>query len=95
MRAVWNGVTIARSDETIVVEGNHYFPLESVNPTVLHTSPMKSLCPWKGLASYYHVEANGELNANAAWTYRHPYPWIRKIKNRVAFWNGVQVVHDR
>jgi uncharacterized protein (DUF427 family) len=55
---------------------------------------MKSLCPWKGLASYYHVEAEGERNPNAAWTYRHPYPWIHKIKNRVAFWNGVAVVPD-
>ena len=53
-----------------------------------------SLCPWKGLASYYHLEAGGERNPNAAWTYRHPYPWIRKIKNRVAFWNGVDVVPD-
>ncbi|HUY59398.1 MAG TPA: DUF427 domain-containing protein [Solirubrobacteraceae bacterium] len=91
MRAIWNGVTIAESDDTIVVEGNHYFPLESVEPGVLHRSAMKSVCPWKGLASYYHVEVGGERNRNAAWAYRHPYPWIRKIKNRVAFWNGVDV----
>jgi uncharacterized protein (DUF427 family) len=94
MRAIWNGITIARSDETIVVEGNHYFPLESVDPGVLRPSRMKSLCPWKGLASYYHVETDGEHNPYAAWTYRHPYPWIRKTKNHVAFWNGVEVVPD-
>jgi uncharacterized protein (DUF427 family) len=94
MRAVYNGVTIARSDDTIVVEGNHYFPIDSVEPNALHASPMKSLCPWKGLASYYHVELDGDRNSNAAWTYRHPYPWIRKIKNRVAFWGGIEVVPD-
>ena len=94
MRAIWNGITIAASDDAIVVEGNHYFPLDSVDPNVLHTSRMKSLCPWKGPASYYHLEAGGERNPNGAWTYRHPYPWIRKIKNRVAFWNGVRVVPD-
>jgi uncharacterized protein (DUF427 family) len=94
MRAVWNGVTIARSDETIVVEGNHYFPCGSVDQDVLRRSRMKSLCPWKGLASYYHVEAGGERSPNAAWTYRHPCPWIRKIKNHVAFWNCVQVLRD-
>jgi uncharacterized protein (DUF427 family) len=94
MRAVWNRVTIARSDDTIVVEGNHYFPLESVAADVLHASRMKSLCPWKGLASYYHVDAGGSRNANAAWTYRHPYPWIRKIRNHVAFWGGVEISPD-
>jgi uncharacterized protein (DUF427 family) len=94
MRAVYNGVTIAQSDDTIVVEGNHYFPLESVDSNTLSRSRMKSLCPWKGLASYYHVEVRGDRSPNAAWTYRHPYPWIRKIKNHVAFWNGVAVRPD-
>lgn len=94
MRAVWNGVTIAQSDDTIVVEGNHYFPLQSVDPNLLSESRMKSVCPWKGVASYYHVEVDGERNTDAAWTYRRPYPWIRKIKNRVAFWGGVEVVED-
>ena len=94
MRAIYNGVTIAQSDDTILVEGNHYFPLENVERDVLRQSRMKSLCPWKGMASYYHVEAGGERSQNAAWTYRHPYPWIRKIKNHVAFWNGVQVAPD-
>jgi uncharacterized protein (DUF427 family) len=94
MRAVWNGVTIARSDETVVVEGNHYFPEHSVDPAVLRRSWMRSLCPWKGLASYYHVEVDGRRSPNAAWTYRHPYPWVRRIKDRIAFWGGVEVVPD-
>ncbi len=94
MKAIWNGVTIAQSDDTLLVEGNHYFPLESVDPNVLHESAMKSLCPWKGLASYYHVEVGAVRNPSAAWTYRHPYPWIRKIKNRVAFWSGVEIVPE-
>jgi len=94
MRAIWNGTTIAQSDDTIVVEGNHYFPLESVDPTVLRRGRMKSVCPWKGLASYYDLELGEQRNPNAAWTYRHPYPWIRKIRNRVAFWAGVEVVPD-
>ena len=94
MKAIFNGITIAQSDDTIVVEDNHYFPLESVDPDVLRTSRMKSLCPWKGLASYYHVEADGVRSPDAAWTYRHPYPWIRKIKNRIAFWNGIEVLPD-
>jgi len=94
MRAIWNGVTVAQSDETIIIEGNHYFPAESVDHEAMRRSPMKSLCPWKGLASYYHVDAGGQRSTNAAWTYRHPYPWIRKIKNRVAFWNGIEIVPD-
>lgn len=92
MKAIWNGVTIAESEDTLIVEGNHYFPLESVHPNVLHKSAMKTLCPWKGLASYYHVEVGENRNPSAAFTYRHPYPWIRKIKNRVAFWSGVEIV---
>ncbi len=94
MKAVWNGVTIAESEDTVVVEGNHYFPLQSIWDDALRASRMKSLCPWKGLASYYHVDAAGLQSPNAAWSYRHPYPWIRKIKNRVAFWNGVKVTPD-
>lgn len=91
MRAVWNGVTLAESDETVVVEGNHYFPPESVNRDRLSSSAMRSVCPWKGIARYYSVEAGGDRNRNAAWTYSHPFPWIRKIRDHVAFWNGVEV----
>ncbi|CAN5213304.1 DUF427 domain-containing protein [soil metagenome] len=91
MKAVWNGMIVAESEDTIVVEGNHYFPPESVNESLLEKTKARSLCPWKGMASYYTVAADGEANQNAAWTYRQPFPWIRKIRNHVAFWNGVEV----
>jgi len=92
MRAILNGVTIAESDDTIVIEGNHYFPVESVDQRWLQPSWMRSVCPWKGVAAYYHVQAaGGARDVNAAWTYRHPLPWIRKIKDRVAFWGAVEV----
>ena len=94
MRAIWNGITIAASDDAIVVEGNHYFPLDSVDPNVLHTSRMKSLCPWKGPASYYHLEAGARTQPEWRLDIPTPWAWIRKIKNRVAFWNGVRVVPD-
>ena len=91
MKAVWNGVVLAESDNTKVVEGNHYFPPESVDHRYLKRSAMRSLCVWKGLASYYTIEAGGKSNRHGAWTYRHPFPWIRKIRNHVAFWRGVDV----
>jgi uncharacterized protein (DUF427 family) len=91
MKAVWNGAVLAESDETVLVEGNHYFPPESVDDRYLKRSWMRSLCLWKGIAGYYTVEVDGERNRNAAWTYRHPFPWIRKIRNHVAFWGGVEV----
>jgi len=91
VKAVWNGVMLAESEETIVVEGNHYFPPESVDFSHLKPSSMRSPCFWKGLASYYTVDAGGERNRDAAWTYHHPLPWIRKIRDHVAFWNEVEV----
>ena len=91
MRAIWNGATLAESDETIVVEGNHYFPPESVDRRYLRPSRMRSLCFWKGIASYYTVEVDGERNRDAAWTYRRPFPWIRKIRDHVGFWRGVEI----
>ncbi len=91
MKAIWNGVVLADSDETKVIEGNHYFPPESIDRRYLKPSAMKSLCFWKGIASYYTLEAGGEQNRHAAWTYRHPPPWIRKIRDHVAFWNGVDI----
>ncbi len=91
MRAIVNGVTIADSNNTILLEGNHYFPPENVNERLLKRSWMRSACPWKGVAAYYHVEAEGGPNVNAAWTYRHPFPWIRKIKDHVAFCGAVEV----
>lgn len=74
MRAVWNGAVIAESDRTVKLEGNHYFPPDSLNREYFADSRRKSVCPWKGLASYYTVEVGGERNEGAAWTYRHPSP---------------------
>lgn len=91
MRAVIDGVTLAESDETIVVEGIHYFPAESIDRRYLKPSAMRSLCFWKGLASYYTIEVDGRRHRHAAWTYRHPLPWIRKIRDHVAFWGEVEV----
>jgi uncharacterized protein (DUF427 family) len=86
VQAVFNGRVIADSDATVVVEGNHYFPLSSVVDGVLLPTRTKSLCPWKGVAGYYAVEIDGVSCADAAWTYRHTSPLARPIKNRVAFW---------
>lgn len=91
MRAIWNGAEVAQSDETIIVEGNHYFPPESVRREYLRPSRMLSICPWKGLARYHTLEVEGERNPHAAWFYPQPFPWIRKIRNHLAFWNGVEV----
>lgn len=91
MKAIWNETVLAESDKTIVLEGVHYFPPESVDKRYLKPSWMRSPCVWKGLASYYTIEVGGRRNSNAAWTYRHPFPWIRKIRNHVAFWAGVSV----
>lgn len=91
MQAVFNGVVIAESDDTIVVEGNHYFPRESINDQYFEPSKAHTLCPWKGVASYYHVSVGDVTSKGAAWYYAHPSPLARKIKGRVAFWMGVQV----
>ena len=91
MKAVWNGTVLAESDETMVIEGNHYFPPESVDTQYLKPSAMRSLCPWKGLASYYTIEVGERTDRHAAWAYRHPFPWIRKIRDHVAFWGGVEI----
>ena len=90
-RAIWKGVVLAESDDTVLVEGNHYFPEESLNKEFFRESPHHSLCPWKGVASYYTVEVDGERNENAAWYYPKPSFLARKIKGRVAFWRGVRV----
>ncbi len=90
-KASLGGVTLAESERTVVVEGNHYFPPESVNWDRFHKRQMRSLCVWKGVARYYDVEAEGKTARGAAWAYHHPYPWIRKIRNHVAFWGPVEV----
>ncbi len=89
--ATWNDTVIATSDDTVVVENNHYFPLDAVVPGVLTPSPTTSVCPWKGMANYYSVTAGGKTNADAAWYYGAPKPAAAEIKDRVAFWKGVRV----
>lgn len=90
-KATWNGATIAQSDETIVVEGNHYFPPEAVDAAYLERSGKHTLCPWKGTADYYDIVVDGQVNAGAAWYYTSPKPAASDIKNYVAFWQGVEV----
>jgi len=91
MKAIWNGTTIAESDETVVVEGNHYFPREAVNSDYLTDSNTHTTCPWKGLASYFTLTVDGKTNPDAAWYYPDPKPAASEIKDRVAFWKGVRV----
>ena len=91
MRAVWNGVVVAESDQTIVVEGNHYFPDDALRKEYFTLSTTTSICPWKGKASYYSITVDGQVNPDAAWQYQHPLLLARRVKNRVAFWHGVQV----
>lgn len=91
MKAVFNNVIIAESDNTVVVEGNHYFPLQSLKKEYFTASDHQSACPWKGLASYYSVNVDGKTDANAAWYYKSPSEAAKKIKDHVAFWKGVKV----
>jgi uncharacterized protein (DUF427 family) len=91
MKAIWNNQVIAESDNTVVVERNHYFPKESVKAEFLKDSPAHSTCPWKGLASYYTLEVDGKENADAAWYYPAPKDAAANIKDYVAFWKGVQI----
>ena len=94
MKAVWNGEVIAQSPDTVVVEGNHYFPLASVREDVLRPSDTHSVCPWKGTASYYTLEVAGQQNPDAAWYYPEPKDAAAQIRGRVAFWKGVKVEAD-
>jgi uncharacterized protein (DUF427 family) len=93
-RATWNGAVLAESDETIIVEGNHYFPLGDVKKEVLAPSETHSTCHWKGEASYYDVTVDGEVNSSAAWYYPEPLPAAEVIRDYVAFWHGVEVDAD-
>jgi len=89
--ASWNGTVLAQSDDTVVVEGNHYFPRASVVDGVLVDSDRTSVCPWKGTASYHSVVVGGQTNADAAWSYPEPKDAAAEIKDRIAFWKGVEV----
>lgn len=91
MKAVWKDAVIAESEDTVVVEGNHYFPLSSVKTEYLEPSTHTSVCPWKGTAHYYTLLVKGDRNANAAWFYAEPKAAAEQIKGRVAFWKGVSV----
>ena len=91
MQAVFNGVVVAESDDTVVVEGNHYFPEDSLRREHFHPTQTTSVCPWKGTASYYSVEADGRTATDAAWYYPTPKDAAREIAGRVAFWRGVEV----
>ena len=91
MIATLGGQTIASSDDTVVVEGNHYFPIDDVNTERLVQTRRRTLCPWKGMATYWTVVADGVTAEHGAWTYLRPSPFARRIRGRVAFWNGVQV----
>jgi uncharacterized protein (DUF427 family) len=92
VKAIWNGEIIAESDKTIIVEGNHYFPQESVKHEYLKETQTHSTCPWKGKASYYDVVVQGDVNKDAAWYYPAPNPAAKQITDYVAFWKGVEVV---
>ncbi|MEM8932328.1 MAG: DUF427 domain-containing protein [Acidobacteriota bacterium] len=91
MRAIWNGTVLAESDDTVVVEGNHYFPSDALNREHFRPSAQHTVCPWKGTASYYDIVVGEAVNAGAAWFYPDPKPAADEIRDRVAFWRGVEV----
>jgi uncharacterized protein (DUF427 family) len=91
MKATWNGKVLAESDETVVVEGNHYFPAASIKREHFRESDKQTTCPWKGVASYYDVVVGDQVNKDAAWYYAEPKDAAKEIKDRVAFWRGVNV----
>jgi uncharacterized protein (DUF427 family) len=90
-KAYWNGHVIAASESTVVVEGNHYFPKDSIKAAFFQPSDTTSVCPWKGTASYYSLEIEGKKNPDAAWYYPDPKEAAKEIKDHVAFWRGVEV----
>jgi uncharacterized protein (DUF427 family) len=91
IRARWNGAVLAESDDTVVVEGNHYFPADSVDAARLRPSDTTTVCPWKGIAHYFHVVVGDAENPDAAWYYPNPKPEAAEIRDRIAFWKGVEV----
>lgn len=92
MKAIWNDKVIAESDETIVIERNHYFPERSVNKNYITASETHTVCPWKGTASYYNIFVEGKTNKDAAWYYPNPSSKAEEIKNYLAFWKGVEII---
>lgn len=92
MKAVWKDTTIAESDETLTLEGNHYFPPDSLQRQYTAMSPTTTRCPWKGMASYLDIIVDDQVNADAAWYYPDPAPEASNIKDYVAFWKGVEII---
>lgn len=92
MKAIFNGQVLAESENTVVIENNHYFPASSINKAYFKESSKQTTCPWKGLASYYTLEVDGKVNPDAAWYYPEPKDAAKEIKDHVAFWKGVEVV---
>jgi uncharacterized protein (DUF427 family) len=92
--ARWNDAEIARSDDTVTLEGNHYFPRIDVAAELLTPSATTTVCPWKGTAQYYSIQVNGAVNPDAAWYYPDPKPAAEEIRDRLAFWRGVEVTEE-
>jgi uncharacterized protein (DUF427 family) len=92
MKAIWNNEVVAESNDTIVIEGNHYFPENTINKKFFKSSDTHTVCPWKGTASYYSLDVNGDLNKDAAWFYPKASEMAKPIKGYVAFWKGVEIV---
>lgn len=91
MKAIWNGQKLADSKDTIVIEGNHYFPSNSINKEFFQESDTNTICPWKGTASYFDINVNGDINADAAWYYPKASQLAKGIEGRIAFWKGVEI----
>jgi len=92
MKAIWNDTVLADSNNTVVVEGNHYFPPDSITWDLFQETKTTTMCPWKGAASYYSVVVDGTTNRDAAWTYKEPKEKAAEIKDHLAFWGEVQIV---
>ncbi|MCK0157780.1 DUF427 domain-containing protein [Cellulophaga sp. F20128] len=92
MKAIWNNQILAESDATVVIEGNHYFPIESIKKEYFKSSDMHTHCPWKGQASYYTLDVDGKTNEDAAWYYQEPSALAKGIKDHLAFWRGVTII---
>lgn len=91
MKAIWNNKTIAETKETVIIENNHYFPLDAIKKEFFKPSDTHTHCPWKGEASYFTIEVDGKQNKDAAWYYPSPKPAAVAIKNHIAFWKGVEI----
>jgi len=91
MKAIWNDTIIAESKDIVLMEGNHYFPMDSLKKEYIEDSQTTSICPWKGEANYYSLKVNNKENKDAVWFYPTPKPAAKELTNRIAFWNGVQV----